>query len=59
MERLIVLPGYKLPCEQVWVDANEMYEVYSFIEIDIDSQGPVKFIITGVEDNGLIVEVIQ
>ena len=59
MERLIVMSGYKLPGEQVWVDANEMYEVYHKITLDIDNQGPTELIITEVLEQGLVVEVLQ
>jgi len=58
MERLIKLQGYKLPCEQVWVDPNEMYEVYGKITLNIDG---VKsdLIITEITEEGLIVESLQ
>ena len=58
MERLIVLEEYKLPCEQVRVDAAEMYEVYQSIKVEVDDV-PTNFIITEIIDEGLVVELIN
>ncbi len=58
-ERLIKLQGYKLPGEQVWVDPNEMYEVYGRITISIDNAPATELIITEVIEEGLIVELLQ
>ena len=59
MERLIVLDGYKLPCENVWVDANEMYQVYGKIKLSIDGAPETELIITEILEEGLVVEVMQ
>lgn len=57
-ERLIKLQGYKLPCEQVWVDPHEMYEVYGKITLNIDGIKS-ELIITEITEEGLIVESLQ
>lgn len=58
-ERLIKLQGYKLPCEQVWVDSNEMYEVYGKIKVSIDNAPVTELIITEILEEGLVVEILQ
>lgn len=58
-EKLIAIQGYKLPGEECWVTAEDMYEVYSRIDLMIDGAASAEFIITGIKDEGLIVETIQ
>jgi hypothetical protein len=58
MERLIKLQGHKLPCEQVWVDPHQMYEVYGRITLNIDGVTS-ELIITEIIEEGLIVELLQ
>ena len=52
MERLIILEGYKLPGEQVWVDPHEMYEVHGKIKVSIDDAPVSELIITEVLEEG-------
>lgn len=59
MQKLIILQGYKLPCEQVWVDPHQMYEVFDKITISIDNAPTSELIITEVLEEGLIVEIIN
>jgi len=54
-EKLLKMQGEKLPCEKVWADANEMYEVNQSLEIDINGDGARKYIIIDITDEGLIV----
>lgn len=56
---LLTLQGEKLPQEQVWVDANEMYQLYDRMEVDTDEFGVVEYIITDVINDGLVVERVQ
>ena len=58
-EKLIAIQGYKLPGEECWVTTEDMYEVYSRIDLMIDGAESVEFIITCIKDEGLIVETIQ
>lgn len=55
MKRLLKLQGEKLPCEQVWVDAEGMYSVYDTVEVDIDNKLHA-FIIISITEEGLICE---
>ena len=54
-ETLVIIKGYKLPGEAVWV----MYEVYSKISICIDGGNEAEMIITNITDEGLFVESLQ
>ena len=56
---LVVIKGYKLPTEEVWVTADDMYNVYDRITLSIDGGDNAEMIITGIEDEGLTVEVIN
>ena len=58
-ETLIIIKGYKLPGESVWVTEQDMYEVYSKISICIDDGKEAEMIITKITDEGLFVEIIQ
>jgi len=58
-EKLIAIQGYKLPAEEVWVTTEDMYEVYSRIDLIIDGAPKQEFIITKIVDKGLFVEVIN
>ena len=58
-EKLIAIQGYKLPGEEVWVTEQDMYEVYSRIDLMVDGSPSTEFIITGIKDEGLIVETLQ
>jgi len=58
-EKLIAIQGYKLPCEEVWVTSEDMYEVYSKIDLMIDGSPTKEFIITSIKDEGLYVETLQ
>ena len=58
-EKLIAIQGYKLPGESVWVTAEDMYEIYSKIDLMIDGAPSKKFIITKIVDKGLFVEMLQ
>jgi len=55
IEKLLKMQGEKLPCEKVWVDYFEMYEVHQSVEIDINGDGGRKYIITDITEEGLIV----
>jgi len=58
-EKLIAIQGYKLPGESVWVTTEDMYEVYSRIDLIIDGAATAEFIITRIVDEGLFVETIN
>lgn len=58
-EKLIAIQGYKLPAEDVWVTSEDMYEVYSRIDLMVDGAESAEFIITKITDEGLFVETIQ
>lgn len=58
-EKLIAIQGYKLPAEDVWVTEQDVYEVYSRIDLVVDGAESAEFIITGIKDEGLIVETIH
>tara|TARA_R110000772_G_scaffold222931_3_gene333359 strand:+ start:430 stop:612 length:183 start_codon:yes stop_codon:yes gene_type:complete len=58
-ETLVIIKGYKLPGESVWVTADDMYEVYSKINICIDGGHSAEMIITNITDEGLFVESLQ
>lgn len=58
-EKLIAIQGYKLPGEEVWVTTEDMYEVYSKIDLMVDGAPSSSFIITGITDKGLLVETLQ
>ena len=58
-ETLVIIKGYKLPGEAVWVTEQDMYEVYSKISICIDGGNEAEMIITKITDEGLFVEAIQ
>jgi hypothetical protein len=58
-QKLIAIQGYKLPGEEVWVTTEDMYEVYSRIDLMIDGAPSSGFIITGIIDKGLLVETLQ
>lgn len=58
-EKLIAIQGYKLPGEQVWVTEQDMYEVYSKIDLILDGSPSTEFIITKIVDKGLYVETLQ
>ena len=58
-EKLVIIKGYCLPGEKVWVTAEEMYEVYGRITLCIDNNGESEMIITDITDEGLIVEQLQ
>jgi hypothetical protein len=58
-EKLVIIKGYKLPGEAVWVTTDDMYEVYSKINICIDGGDSAEMIITNITDEGLFVESLQ
>lgn len=58
-EKLIAIQGYKLPGEEVWVTQEDMYEVYSRIDLMINGAESVGFIITKIVNEGLYVETLQ
>ena len=58
-EKLIAIQGYKLPGEEVWVTQEDMYEVYSKIDLIINGEPSTEFIITKIVDEGLFVETLQ
>tara|TARA_R110000751_G_scaffold201655_1_gene306376 strand:- start:209 stop:391 length:183 start_codon:yes stop_codon:yes gene_type:complete len=58
-ETLVIIKGYKLPGESVWVTEQDMYEVYSKISICIDGDKEAEMIITNITDEGLFVESLQ
>jgi hypothetical protein len=58
-ETLVIIKGYKLPGESVWVTEQDMYEVYSKISICIDGDKEAEMIITKITDEGLFVESLQ
>ena len=58
-EKLVIIKGYKLPGEKVWVTTEDMYEVYGKISICIDSGKQTEMIITDITDEGLAVESLQ
>lgn len=58
-EKLIVIKGEKLPCEKVWVTADDMYKVYDRIKIAIDEAPESELIITDIINEGLLVEQLQ
>ena len=58
-ETLVIIKGYKLPGEAVWVTTEDMYEVHSKISICIDGGNDKSMIITNITDEGLFVESLQ
>ena len=56
---IIAIKGEKLPGEDVWVTADDMYNIYDRITLSIDGGDAVEMIITGIECEGLIVETAQ
>ena len=58
-EKLVIIKGYKLPGEKVWVTTEDMYEVYGKINICIDGGEQAEMIITDITDEGLAVESLQ
>ena len=58
-EKLVVIKGKKLPCEKVWVTAQDMYEVHGRIRLCIDGGEQAEMIITDITDEGLVVESLQ
>ena len=59
MNKLFKLQGEKLPGEKYWVTADDTYELYGRIEVNVDSVGPVEFIITDIIEEGLIVTTLN
>lgn len=59
MSKLLSLIGYKLPCEEVWVTADDMYEVYSPIRLSVDNERDTDFIITEIVEQGLYIEIVH
>ena len=53
---LVVIKGYKLPGEAVWVTEHDMYEVYGKINLCIDEGVEAEMIITDITDEGLVVQ---
>lgn len=58
-EKLVIIKGYKLPGEKVWVTTQDMYEVYGRINLSIDDEEGVEMIIVDIKDEGLVVESLQ
>ncbi|QDP67551.1 MAG: hypothetical protein Unbinned5350contig1004_58 [Prokaryotic dsDNA virus sp.] len=58
-EKLVVIKGYKLPGEKVWVTTQDMHEVYGRINLSIDDEEGVEMIIVDIKDEGLVVESLQ
>ena len=55
-ETLVIIKGYKLPGEAVWVTTTDMYEVYGKINLCIDEGVEAEMIITDITDEGLVVQ---
>ena len=53
---LVIIKGYKLPGEDVWVTADDMYNVYDRITLSVDNGDNAEMIITAIEDEGLVVQ---
>lgn len=58
-ETLVIIKGYKLPGEAVWVTEHDMYEVYNRISLCIDNNDEAEMIITDITDEGLVVQSLQ
>lgn len=58
-ETLLIIKGYCLPGEKVWVTADDMYEVYGKITICMDEGDESEMIITDITDEGLVVQQVQ
>ena len=58
-EVLVIIKGYKLPGEAVWVTEHDMYEVYNRISLCIDNNDESEMIITDITDEGLVVQSLQ
>ena len=58
-EKLVIIKGYRLPQEKVWVTAQDMYEVHGRIRLCIDGDSEADMIITDITDEGLVVESLQ
>lgn len=58
-KRIVAIQGYKLPAERVWVTHDDMYEVYSKIDLMIDDTPLTEFVITDILDEGVVVEVLH
>ena len=55
-ETLVIIKGYKLPGEAVWITEHDMYNVYDRITLSIDNGDNAEMIITAIEDEGLVVQ---
>ena len=53
---LVVIKGYKLPTEEVWITEHDMYNVYDRITLSIDGGDNAEMIIIAIEDEGLVVQ---
>jgi hypothetical protein len=58
-EKLLIIKGYKLPGEKVWVTTEDMHEIHGRINICIDGNSDTDMIIVDITDEGLVVESIQ
>ena len=58
-DKLIIIKGYRLPGEDVWVTETDMYEVYGRITLSIDGGDNSEMIITSITDEGLFVQSLQ
>jgi len=58
-ETLVIIKGYCLPGEKVWVTEHDMYEVYNRISLCIDMDVEAEMIITDITHEGLVVQSLQ